>query len=53
MNDGSGNEIRLIRRYDAAVSDVWDAWVDPGQVGEWEFGLVFAGIGAMVWWARR
>lgn len=29
------NEIRIIRTYDAAVEDVWDAWTDPEQVGKW------------------
>jgi len=29
------NEIRIIRIYDAAVEDVWDAWTDPEQVGKW------------------
>jgi uncharacterized protein YndB with AHSA1/START domain len=29
------NEIRIIRTYDAAVGDVWDAWTDPEQVAKW------------------
>ena len=29
------NELRLIRLYDAPVADVWDAWTDPEQVGQW------------------
>ncbi len=29
------NEIRIIRTYDAAVEDVWDAWTDPEQVVQW------------------
>ena len=29
------NEIRITRVYDAPVSLVWNAWVDPEQVGQW------------------
>jgi uncharacterized protein YndB with AHSA1/START domain len=29
------NEIRILRRYDAPVKMVWEAWVDPEQVGKW------------------
>jgi uncharacterized protein YndB with AHSA1/START domain len=29
------NEIAITRIYDAPVKAVWDAWVDPDQVGQW------------------
>jgi uncharacterized protein YndB with AHSA1/START domain len=29
------NEIRIIRRYDAPLKAVWDAWTDPEQVKQW------------------
>jgi uncharacterized protein YndB with AHSA1/START domain len=29
------NEIQIIRIYDAPVKAVWDAWIDPDQVGKW------------------
>jgi uncharacterized protein YndB with AHSA1/START domain len=32
---GKPNEIQLTRVYDAPVSVVWDAWVDPKQAAQW------------------
>jgi uncharacterized protein YndB with AHSA1/START domain len=29
------NELYLTRIFDAPVKDVWDAWTDPQQVGQW------------------
>lgn len=29
------NEINIVRVYDAAVEDVWDAWTDPEQAAQW------------------
>lgn len=29
------NELYITRTYDAPVKMVWDAWVDPKQVGQW------------------
>lgn len=29
------NELQIIRIYDAPVKAVWNAWVDPEQVGKW------------------
>ncbi len=29
------NELYITRIYDAPVKAVWDAWVDPKQVGQW------------------
>jgi uncharacterized protein YndB with AHSA1/START domain len=29
------NELTLTRLYDASVQQVWDAWVEPNQVGQW------------------
>ncbi len=31
----ASNEIEIIRVYDAPLEAVWNAWVDPAQVGEW------------------
>ena len=31
----SANEIILTRIYDASLQRVWDAWVNPEQVGQW------------------
>ena len=28
-------DIKIIRVYDAPVRAVWDAWMDPAQVGKW------------------
>ncbi len=35
VTKNKSNEIRIIRTYDAAVKDVWDAWTDPAQVVQW------------------
>ena len=29
------NEIKITRIYDASKEQVWDAWTDPEQVGQW------------------
>ncbi len=34
-SDRPANEIRIIRRYDAPLAAVWDAWTDPVQVAKW------------------
>lgn len=31
----SSNEIRITRVYDASVAQVWEAWTDLAQVGQW------------------
>jgi uncharacterized protein YndB with AHSA1/START domain len=31
----NANEIKLTRVYKAPVKAVWDAWIDPKQVGQW------------------
>jgi uncharacterized protein YndB with AHSA1/START domain len=34
-NETAANEIRIIRVYNAPVSAVWSAWVEPAQVEQW------------------
>ena len=32
---GDGREVRLRRKYDAAIDDVWDALTNPERIGRW------------------
>jgi uncharacterized protein YndB with AHSA1/START domain len=34
-NTHAANELRLIRVYNASVSQVWEAWTDPSQISQW------------------